>query len=188
MCADLALPEDVLGPTPADPHAGRPCRLGIRVRHQRYAMLGKVIEAVRRRELRGGPASARPRRAGMQVFPSPALGAHAGLVSTTRHGRLPRGPRPRRAAEPGFAAPACSPRPARATGASLPVSLGWFTQAVQGEARRRSFGQDDPDHSGALLVPGPRRDACRSSCSPMPTCSASCSACSWATSSTALRD
>ncbi len=43
------------------------------------------------------------------------------------------------------------------TGASLPVSLGWFTQAVQGERVVWSFGQDDPDHSGALLVRVPAR-------------------------------
>jgi hypothetical protein len=48
--------------------------------------------------------------------------------------------------------------PSRASnGMRLPTSLGWFAQSVQGQRVMWSFGQDDPEHSGALLIRLPER-------------------------------
>ena len=38
------------------------------------------------------------------------------------------------------------------------MSLGWFSQVVQGERLTWSFGQDEPEHSGALLLRLPERN------------------------------
>jgi hypothetical protein len=49
--------------------------------------------------------------------------------------------------------------PSRApTGEPLPVGLGWFAQDVSGQRVIWSYGQDDPDHSGALLLRVPSRN------------------------------
>lgn len=123
----------------------------------RYAMLGPIIEAVTGRTLDQTLRERVLERAGMQVYPSPALGAHAGLVSTTvdmgaflasfdRNLLLGSSSLER------LALPSRS-----TTDAQLPVSLGVFAQAVQGQRVIWSFGQDDPEHSGALLVRLPER-------------------------------
>ncbi len=118
----------------------------------RYAMLRQVIEAVSDTSFDAVVRTRILDRASMQWYPSPDLGAHAALVSTVdemakylvaleRGVLLPPQTRDRLAV------------PSRiATGAPLPVSLGWFTQTVQGRPVMWSFGQDDPEHSGALLV------------------------------------
>lgn len=41
---------------------------------------------------------------------------------------------------------------------SLPVGVGWFSQTIAGEQVVWSFGQDDPDHSSALVLLLPQRD------------------------------
>ena len=95
---------------------------------------------------------------GMRWFDSPWLGAHAGLVSTVRDMARFAG---------AFDAGALSSsvlgtpleRPFRlANGRPGPVSLGWFTQEIGGVRVLWSFGQDDPDHSGALLLRVPERE------------------------------
>lgn len=123
----------------------------------RYAMLGPIIEAITERNLDQTLRERVLKRAGMQVYPSPALGAHAGLVSTTAdmgaflasidNDLLLRSSSLERLALPSRST----------TGAALPVSLGIFTQTVQGQRVIWSFGQDDPEHSGALLVHLPDR-------------------------------
>jgi CubicO group peptidase (beta-lactamase class C family) len=123
----------------------------------RYAMLRKVIEAVADTSF---DAVVRERildRAAMQSYPSPDLGAHAALVSTvddigTYMTALERGALLRPEALARLAAPSRTP-----AAALLPVSLGWFVQTVQGQPVMWSFGQDDPEHSGALLVRLPER-------------------------------
>lgn len=118
----------------------------------RYAMLRQVIEAVTDTSFDAAVRARILARAEMQAYPSPDLGAHAALVSTVDDmGRyltaLERGlllP-PQRLDQ--LAAPSRTP-----SGAPLPVSLGWFAQTVQGRSVMWSFGQDDPEHSGALLV------------------------------------
>lgn len=124
----------------------------------RYAMLGPIIEAITERSFDQALRERVLKRAGMQVYPSPALGAHAGLVSTTAdmgaflasidNDLLLRSSSLERLALPSRST----------TGAVLPVSLGFFTQTVQGQRVIWSFGQDDPEHSGALLVYLPERD------------------------------
>ncbi len=94
----------------------------------------------------------------MEAYPSPALGTHAGLVSTTRDmgeflTALERG----ELLEPASLARLDAPSQST-TGKPLPVSLGWFSQTVQGERLVWSFGQDDPEHSGALLLRVPERN------------------------------
>ncbi len=123
----------------------------------RYAMLGEVIEAVSRESFSGALRTRLLERAGMPVHPSPTLGTHTGLVSTAEEmgaylmaldrGRLLAAASLERLASPSRAA----------AGDPLPVSLGWFTQSVQGHRVVWSFGQDDPDHSGALLLRVPDR-------------------------------
>jgi CubicO group peptidase (beta-lactamase class C family) len=124
----------------------------------RYAILGSVVEAVT-----GGGFDQVLRerileRSGMRVYASPSLGAHAGLVSTAGDMgaylaaldgvRLLKPSSLKRLARPSLST----------TGAQLPVSLGWFVQTVQGQRVMWSFGQDDPEHSGALLLYIPERN------------------------------
>lgn len=118
----------------------------------RYAMLKNVIEAAAGTSF---DATIRARvldRAAMQAYPSPGLGAHAALVSTVGDiGRyltaLERGVLLRPQDLERLAVPSRTP-----SGAPLPVSSGWFVQTVQGRPVMWSFGQDDPEHSGALLI------------------------------------
>lgn len=118
----------------------------------RYAMLGQVIEAVADTSLDAVIRARVLEPSAMRAYPSPDLGAHAALVSTVRdmgkyltaleQGKLLQ---PRALEE--LASPSRTP-----SGTLLPVSLGWFAQTVQGQSVMWSFGQDDPEHSGALLV------------------------------------
>ena len=118
----------------------------------RYAMLKQVIEAV---TVTSFDAAVRARvleRAAMQPYPSPDLGAHAALVSTVDDmGRyltaLERGVLLQPRTLERLSVPSRTP-----SGAPLPVSVGWFVQTVQGRPVMWSFGQDDPEHSGALLI------------------------------------
>jgi CubicO group peptidase (beta-lactamase class C family) len=124
----------------------------------RYAMLEEVIEAILGESFETVIRERILERARMQVHPSPALGAHAGLVSTTDDmaaylAALDRGELLRPASMARLESPSRS-----AAGTQLPVSLGWFTQTVQGQQIVWSFGQDDPEHSGALLVRIPARN------------------------------
>jgi CubicO group peptidase (beta-lactamase class C family) len=96
--------------------------------------------------------------AGMRWLDSPHLGAHGGLVSTVDEmakllqaldgGRVLSKSVQGRLEEPSLA-PTREP---------LPVGIGWFAQFVQAERVIWSFGQDDPDHSGALLLRVPSRN------------------------------
>ena len=108
------------------------------------AMTGRTFEQL----LRTGVTEP----AAMRWYDSPHLGAHGGLVSTVDEmakllqaldgGRvLAKGVQGR------LAEPSRGP-----TGEPLPVGLGWFAQDVQGQRVIWSFGQDDPEHSGALLL------------------------------------
>jgi hypothetical protein len=123
----------------------------------RFARLGPVLEAVTGQ---GFEALIRERvldRAGMRVHPSPFLGPHAGLMSTVDDvaaylTALDRGRLLKPASLDRLAVLSRS-----TTGEPLPVSLGWFTQEVQGHRVMWSYGQDDPDHSGALLLRVPAR-------------------------------
>ncbi|MBX3134059.1 MAG: beta-lactamase family protein [Gemmatimonadaceae bacterium] len=118
----------------------------------RYAMLGRVIEAVTDTSLDVAMHARVLERAAMRPYPSPDLGAHAALVSTVDDmGRyltaLERGVLLPPQALERLAVPSRTP-----SGTPLPVSLGWFVQTVQGRPVMWSFGQDDPEHSGALLI------------------------------------
>lgn len=123
----------------------------------RYAMLQQVIEGVLAHDFEAAIRRRVLERARMKVHPSPALGAHAGLVSTTDDmaayvAALDRGELLRPTSMARLSAPSRS-----VARSPLPVSLGWFTQTVQGHQLLWSFGQDDPEHSGALLVRLPAR-------------------------------
>lgn len=123
----------------------------------RYAMLGPVIEAITGQSFEGVIRRRVLERSGMQEHASPTLGPHAGLVSTTDDmgifiAALDRGRLLAPASLERLASPSRS-----TTGAPLPVSLGWFTQTIQGHRVAWSFGQDDPEHSGALLLRVPDR-------------------------------
>lgn len=123
----------------------------------RYAMLDEVIEAILGESFGAAIRQRVLERARMRVHPSPALGAHAGLVSTTDDmaaylAALDRGELLRPVSLARLASPSRS-----VAGTALPVSLGWFTETVQGQQIIWSFGQDDPEHSGALLLRIPAR-------------------------------
>lgn len=118
----------------------------------RYALLGAAIEAIAGARLEDVLRQRILDRAGMQAYPSPALGAEGGLVSTTHDmgaflAALDRGALLQATSLARLAAPSRT-----LDGTPLPVSLGWFAQTVQGQRVLWSFGQDDPEHSGALLV------------------------------------
>jgi CubicO group peptidase (beta-lactamase class C family) len=124
----------------------------------RYAMLGNVIEAISGERFEDVIRRRVLERARMRLHPSPALGPHAGLVATTGDmaaylGALDRGNLLGRASLARLALPSRSP-----AGTALPVSLGWFAQTVQERQVVWSFGQDDPEHSGALLLRVPSRN------------------------------
>lgn len=123
----------------------------------RYAMLGDVIEAIGGERFEDAIRRRVLERAGMRLHPSPGLGAHGGLVASTDDmaaylAALDRGSLLRPASLSRLARPSRSP-----AGAVLPVSLGWFAQTVQGRQVVWSYGQDDPEHSGALLLRVPSR-------------------------------
>lgn len=118
----------------------------------RYALLGAVIEAITGAQFEDVIRQRILEKAGMQAYPSPALGAHAGLVSTAHDmgaflAALDRGALLQPASLTRLASPSHT-----LEGTPLPVSLGWFAQTIQGQGVLWSFGQDDPEHSGALLV------------------------------------
>ena len=124
----------------------------------RYALLGTVIEAITGARLEDVIRQRILEPAGMQAYPSPALGAHGGLVSTTHDmgaflAALDRGALLQATSLARLASPSRA-----LDGTPLPVSLGWFAQTVQGQRVLWSFGQDDPEHSGALLVRFPDRN------------------------------
>jgi CubicO group peptidase (beta-lactamase class C family) len=123
----------------------------------RYALLGAVIESMTGAPFEDVIRQRILERAGMQTYPSPALGAHAGLVSTTHDMGAFLAALDRDALlQPASLARLASPS-RTVEGTPLPVSLGWFAQTVQGRDVLWSFGQDDPEHSGALLVRLPDR-------------------------------
>ncbi|MBL0937683.1 MAG: beta-lactamase family protein [Gemmatimonadaceae bacterium] len=118
----------------------------------RFAMLRSVLEAVADTNFDAIVRSRILDRASMKPHPSPDLGAHAALVSTVDDvGKyltaLERGALLSTQALAKLAVPSRTE-----SGAMLPVSLGWFAQTVQGKSIMWSFGQDDPEHSGALLI------------------------------------
>jgi CubicO group peptidase (beta-lactamase class C family) len=123
----------------------------------RFSYLAAVVEAVAGRSFADALGERVIGRAGMRPYPSPDLAAHAGLVATTREmgsylAALDQGKLLAAATLERLLVPSQSTR-----GIDLPVSLGWFARTVQGVPLAWSFGQDDPDHSGALLVHVPSR-------------------------------
>ncbi len=123
----------------------------------RYARVGDLLRALTgesfERLLRQGVLEP----AGLRWYDSPQLGTHAALVSTVDEmakllQALDAGRVVGRQSQERLEAPSLS-----VDGESLPVSLGWFAQDVQGQRVVWSFGQDDPEHSGALLLRVPAR-------------------------------
>lgn len=123
----------------------------------RYSKLQGVIERASGQTLEQALRCLIIERSEMDWHSADQLGAHGGLVSTVRDmgkfaasfdaGEL-LGKASMRRLET-----ASELRPGR----TLPISLGWFVQEVQGEPVMWSYGQDDPDHSGALLIRLPER-------------------------------
>jgi len=123
---------------------------------QRYAKLGAILEKssntgfeeLLRKEI------VTPLR--MTWRDSPALGAHAGFVSTVTDmalfvQALQRDTffKPRRFDE--------MTTPYRSSTGDSPAGVGFFAQQIGGTRVVWSFGQDDPDHSSALLLMVPKR-------------------------------
>lgn len=124
----------------------------------RYAKLGDVLakaygaesyEEVLRRELIAP--------LGMTWRESPYLGAHAGLVTTVDDvSRFVAALQSNELiSERAFLT---MTTPYTAPNGPLPVGVGWFSQTIAGEPVVWSFGQDDPDHSSALVLLLPQRD------------------------------
>jgi CubicO group peptidase (beta-lactamase class C family) len=123
----------------------------------RYARVGDLLRALTgesfERLLRQGVFDP----VGMRWYDSPQLGTHAALVSTVDEmakllQALDGGRVVGRRSQERLEAPSRS-----VDGEPLPVSLGWFAQDVQAQRVVWSFGQDDPEHSGALLLRVPAR-------------------------------
>jgi CubicO group peptidase (beta-lactamase class C family) len=125
----------------------------------RYARLQTVIERASGHAFADYICAEILRPSGAECRPSPALGAHAGLVSTVADmasvfdallsGRL--------VSQAGLER-LLTPVPL-ASGTPSPVSVGWFITDVDGERVAWSFGQDDPDHSGVRAILWPDRGA-----------------------------
>ena len=95
--------------------------------------------------------------AGMTWRDSPHLGAHAGLVSTVRDMALfVQALQNDRLLSPGHFENMTTPF-VSAAGMRMPAGVGFFSQQVGDERIVWSFGQDDPDHSSALLLMLPER-------------------------------
>jgi CubicO group peptidase (beta-lactamase class C family) len=118
----------------------------------RYAILGQVIETITKQSLKTVFEKRIQLPSGMKVYDSPHLGAHAGLVSSVDEMMkyfmaLAQGKLLTVAYQESLYKPSVS-----TSGQELPVSLGWFAQRIYGEDVVWSFGQDDPEHSGALWL------------------------------------
>ncbi|HEY6554591.1 MAG TPA: serine hydrolase domain-containing protein [Vicinamibacteria bacterium] len=123
----------------------------------RFGRVGDLLRAASGQTLEQLLRTGVTEPAGMRWYDSPHLGAHGGLVSTVDEmakllqaldgGRVVAKSLQGRLAEPSRAP----------TGEPLPVGIGWFAQDVHGQRVIWSFGQDDPDHSGALLLRVPSR-------------------------------
>jgi len=119
----------------------------------RYALLGSILEEVTGQQY---PSIVRERilePAGMEEHDSPGLTAGWGMISTAENLfkyaiALDRQLLIERATEELMTAPTESPR-----GVDLPVSLGWFCQAIQGEPLTWGFGQGEETSVLFLRVP-----------------------------------
>lgn len=123
----------------------------------RFALLRDVLEVAAGTSFEEAIRARVLAPAGMRAHPSPRLGAHGGLVSTVDDmGRyllaLDAG-----ALMPSESLSRIDEVDRTADAAAHPARWGWFTQTVQGRHVTWSFGQDDPDHSGALLLRLPDR-------------------------------
>lgn len=125
----------------------------------RYSKLGPVLAAAYGEGSYGDVLRAHiVEPLGMTWRDSPYLGAHAGFVSTVSDMALFVGALQTGAlvSEASFNAMTTPYR--NAAGAAQPVGVGFFSQEI-GRARVVwSFGQDDPDHSSALVLMLPDRD------------------------------
>lgn len=124
----------------------------------RYALLGDILA-----KALGTPdfATALRRevidRAGLAWHESPALGAHAALVSTVDDvAKFAAALLSGRLLSPQSFETMTTPF-VSADGRTLPVGVGFFSQQIAGERVVWSFGQDDPDYGSALLLMVPRR-------------------------------
>lgn len=94
---------------------------------------------------------------GMTWRDSPYLGAHAGLVSTVRDVS-----RFVAALQTNELISARSflamTTPYQGPNGPMPVGVGWFSQMIGGEPVVWSYGQDDPDHSSALVLMLPEQN------------------------------
>ena len=122
----------------------------------RYSMLGPIIEQVTEQSFEEALRERILEPAGMRWYDSPHLGSHAGLVATAHElvryvQALDAGKLTSEAGSQRLTSVETTP-----DGRSLPTTLGWFAQEIQGTPVAWSYGQDDPEHSGALLlrVPG----------------------------------
>ncbi len=124
----------------------------------RFALLEEIIETATSKSFDTVLSDVIAQPAGMAEFDSPFLGSHAGYVSTVTEmakmaAALERG---RLLARRGLKT-ISTPSPLN-NGEPGPVSLGWFVDEIAGERVLWSFGQDDPDHSSALVIYLPRRE------------------------------
>ncbi|MDX2233925.1 MAG: serine hydrolase domain-containing protein [Hyphomonadaceae bacterium] len=94
---------------------------------------------------------------GMTWRESPHLGAHAGLVASVRDlSRFVAALQTNEViSERSFLT---MTTPYRGPNGLSPVGVGWFSQTIAGEPVVWSFGQDDPDHSSALVLLLPKRN------------------------------
>lgn len=118
----------------------------------RYALLAKIIEKIEASNFESIVNRRILKPAQMKSHDSPWLGAHAGLVSTVSDMSqylvaLQKGKLISEESIEGLIEPA-----RESNGNILPISLGWFSQVIYGKRVLWSFGQDDPEHSGALLI------------------------------------
>jgi len=124
----------------------------------RYGLLAQVIETIEKKTFEQSVNERIFRPAGMDGFDSPQLGGQAGLVtnveqmakylSAIQTHKIISVSSGQRLLEPSQTT----------KGDILPTSLGWFTQTIQGQRLIWSFGQDEPRHSGALLLTLPEKN------------------------------
>ncbi len=124
----------------------------------RYARLGPVIEAASGRSLADYFCTHIQSPAGAQCHDSPFLGAHAGLrMSVADMARIVAAMQAGGVLDTAGLDRAFTPFTLN-DGRAGPAAVGWFVHEIGGEPVIWSFGQDDPDHSGALVAFLPERD------------------------------
>jgi len=124
----------------------------------RYAKLERILSTVAAAPLEAIFKSHIIEPSGMRWHDSPSLGAHAGMVSTVNDMAKFIGALQANILISANSFKVMTTPTVLGNGEDGPVGIGWFSQVIGGQQVIWSFGQDDPDHSSALVLMLPEQD------------------------------